>query len=960
MIFKLTYRILIALTAAMSIAACSDELPLESYGPFGKGESRVSLSIEYKPSGVNLGGTRSTSGDAIKDIENVFVVWYRPDSTLGGCRYLPQSELTITTQPRDFAEEETQTQHADFECAIPYGAWRIYAAVNMGDMSGDEDIKNERTFKDITLNWQSDNVAANNQMSGYFVEASNTAFAKGDAPTVALNKASMKLHSWVRRAASKVTIAFDARRLNENIYIYIKSARIKDIPTECRLVSNNTPTDENTLADGDTIQYGKGDDFEKDHESWLRLACGRGANYYGNHSNNAPSLFFYENMQGKHANKHQYNNFERKDSVMCGTYIEVEGYYVNNSSLNPSSGKIIYRCMLGKNMTDDFNAERNTHYKLTLVFNKDANDPDWHIEYDYEPEPPEIVVPNPMYISYLSNEGLNIPVTIYHAKGMKIQSLKAEIVRNDWGYNDHPYDHVKPELYNGFLSMELVPNTALSSPDQKYTSTKTFNTPTESNDSVYRFSVPVYTRPLNLGGSFSGNNYYVGRRRYAQVVLTATIIDVDNKNVTVRDTVDVIQVRRLVNPKGIWRAGNSEKEFRVTLKNSNSRPTVAEVFEDVISDGPWTARITKGADWVRIKDIESGTWGTEPVTGGTGSKVEFDYKPVSTTDGCRFGLIEITFHNNTCPHVILVSQGMGPVQMGPNKWHMSNVKYCGVDEANPLLEGSMFKFGCSTIAYKSSNNLKSGYGFRQEAFYKSFDVYSTDENGNTTDATVTFVGPAADIDGFTSSMMKKGNSHVATYEEWASINDTVTYDRFYGVMYGDECTETLSKNTVTNTYTNEGEEKGMRGCFVCDKTTGNHLFFPIGNTGHGRRQYKDYISYSTCKPDGLKDSYWGELKYADRIGEMDVTTAQKLPCYYDLWEEPGAIYWYDQRKKVGVKNDKPVYEYAFDINYMTFGFQSYTTERVYAPNADTHPGPDSEQKGRTQSDLCFLRRVYDN
>ena len=31
----------------------------------------------------------------------------------------------------------------------------------------------------------------------------------------------------------------------------------------------------------------------------------------------------------------------------------------------------------------------------------------------------------------------------------------------------------------------------------------------------------IYTRPMTLGSGFSGNNYYVGRRRYAQVRFTA-------------------------------------------------------------------------------------------------------------------------------------------------------------------------------------------------------------------------------------------------------------------------------------------------------------------------------------------------------------------------------------------------------------------------------------------------------
>ena len=47
--------------------------------------------------------------------------------------------------------------------------------------------------------------------------------------------------------------------------------------------------------------------------------------------------------------------------------------------------------MLGKDVTSDFNAERSNHYKVTLKFRNNANDPDWHIV--YEPEQPEITIP---------------------------------------------------------------------------------------------------------------------------------------------------------------------------------------------------------------------------------------------------------------------------------------------------------------------------------------------------------------------------------------------------------------------------------------------------------------------------------------------------------------------------------------------------------------------------------------
>ncbi len=39
--------------------------------------------------------------------------------------------------------------------------------------------------------------------------------------------------------------------------------------------------------------------------------------------------------------------------------------------------------MLGKNVADNYDCERNHHYKLTLRFSRQRQrDADWHIEYD--------------------------------------------------------------------------------------------------------------------------------------------------------------------------------------------------------------------------------------------------------------------------------------------------------------------------------------------------------------------------------------------------------------------------------------------------------------------------------------------------------------------------------------------------------------------------------------------------
>ncbi len=932
---KIIYEFLSGIIMMLGLCSCIDE-PLFENDVVGEGESTVAFGVTFRPvDETSLGRTKSVAGNAIREINDMSVVLYKENGSFAAYYYLNRDQLTLTDEVRP-GSHEGETRHASFTCSIPYGKYRIYAIANMGNLMTDDRILTEAEFKALPVRWNKDDIARNNQMSGYFSKDKTTAYAKGDAPLLTIDESDISLYSWIRRAASKVTVAFDAKRLNENIYIYLKSAQIKDIPVDCKLVDKNTPDDISELYhEGDTISYGKGED----HLMWPFLSCGRGANTYGSHDNDAPSLFFYENMQGIHPDKHKYDTLATKDNVPYGTYLEVKGYYINKSNENPSYGDITYRCMLGKNMTDDFNAERNTHYKLTLVFNKDANNPDWHIEYDYEPAPPEIMVPSPIYISYLANQSVDIPVTIYYDKNItSVKSVTAEIIRNDWGFEGHKYDYTNKELTNGFLSLELLHTNTLTDRVKQYAPKKTYTVFDETTDEKYTIKVPVYTRPMNMGSSFSGNSYFVGHRRYATVRLTATLAD---ESVVVKPfDVEIIQSRRLVNPKGIWRKWDSEKPFRITLKNSDSSPTVATEFEPLLSDGPWTASIVKGADWVRIKDTESQAWGTEDVTGGTGSKIEFDYKPVSKCSGedeSRFGLIEIKFHNNTCTHIVLVSQGTAPVELNGRKWHLTNVKYSGTDVENPLMEGSMFAFGNSDNAILSSNNLKDGYGFDISCLWKRFDVY--DSKGDVQQRILNDIGHS--LKGFTDDgMTENGKCRVANAADWADLA-TDKYIRYYGILYGDECEETLSSNKVTNTYTDPGDVKGIRGCFVCDTLTGRHLFFPIGNTGYGRRKYIDNTNRDAATHPRQGE---GVLKYASRTSEMDEATAKKLPNYYSLWNETGAVYLYGERKMVpnGSNPSDTLYHYGFDINYFSFGFEEFAVDMV---------------RNQGRSDFCFIRRI---
>ncbi len=126
------------------------------------------------------------------------------------------------------------------------------------------------------------------------------------------------------------------------------------------------------------------------------------------HGENVNALYFYENMQGKGedgtpTDKRQQVNDEHKNSGVVsypsgvdpsdiawkdakkyGSYIEVKAYYNSNNSTE-KQGEITYRFMLGKDTHLDYNAERNYHYKLTLMFKGWANDVDWHIDYKKTP-----------------------------------------------------------------------------------------------------------------------------------------------------------------------------------------------------------------------------------------------------------------------------------------------------------------------------------------------------------------------------------------------------------------------------------------------------------------------------------------------------------------------------------------------------------------------------------------------
>lgn len=85
----------------------------------------------------------------------------------------------------------------------------------------------------------------------------------------------------------------------------------------------------------------------------------------------------------------------------------------------------------------------------------------------------------------------------------------------------------------------------------------------DDEKNVTTLYLPLYTRAKQMvpTSGFSGNNPFVGYQRKAKIRFKATI---DGEPVT--KEVTVYQVRRLINPKGIYRRYNNTNDFKVVLK----------------------------------------------------------------------------------------------------------------------------------------------------------------------------------------------------------------------------------------------------------------------------------------------------------------------------------------------------------------------------------------------------------
>lgn len=1016
-----------------TVTSCYDEFMKEEN--IGEGKASISATLDFKPMSSALSRTRA-AGDALKDISSLHVLLYNKDKNLIKNWTIESYTETDENRGNNDAENgssaETSTKRATFKLPeeIGFGKYYMYAVANIPDLltnsAYSEAIKTVDGLKNIPLTWDSEDVANNGQMIGFFTKSSAPALSADDESLI-VNEKSVKLHAWLRRAASKVTVAFDGSKLKEGVFIYLQSVQIKDIPSQCYLgKENNVGKEGYTLAvpengpdmiDGEIITYHEGDmaeDFEygegcADHRVTV------GSPHFGSHDETAPALYFYENMQGAGDNMpdkrqdadnngildfpglpdkpEKYPYYRPKDDVPYGTYIEVHAHYISNNSERLGNGHIIYRFMLGQNETNDYNAKRNCHYKLTLKFKNFANEADWHIEYE-EPEP-GVMTPEPYYISYLYNHSMMYPIKV-STGGRKIEYIKAEILENNWApYNASSDIYYTGALngvaapWNGFLSLHKTTKTVLyeneigsneqyyntvpkrgereykdfvlpggitskefttenSEPDDKYRVEKH---PTEAN--TYNIYIPMYTRAKQMISTtgYTGNNPYVAYLRKARVKITTKLEGLDK---IFENEVPIYQVRRVVNPKGIYRSLKNNKSFHVVLKRLPGEDQ--QMFKTFQSEGSWKAYVVKETNGkgitLSVTDPNTTELKDDPeygkaIYGKTGSVIDFNVNFEQSSDNLsenRYAIIRVEYHNYTCQHLIFVRQGDNPDDLvaGGVKWYAMNMKTTSELASNPLDEGSLFKFGKwnHPIDALSNKNPREPW---INVTPEDFKIYP--EDGFTNAATGdkgdkmewTDIIHSNTTDGFGNPQM--ANARVATGADFWELRKYSYIEQGYGVLYGDDATETADDivEAYGYDYKHNKSGRGMRGCFAYNSETGKNLFFPIGASGYGHRKQ----SYTAIWGD--PETINGVLRYAAGRTQLYPDPVER-PLFYDLYKRPGGIYWLNAEIPQNYFTPTDGVSLGWDINYFSFDFNFISKDNLIKSGG---------------SDACFVRCVVD-
>lgn len=528
----------VVLVFVVALAGCTDD-PIYKEVEIPDAEVQISGEVIFRPLVSTKVQTQSRAdapaGEKYKGIKSLYIFFFNQE----GEKLDYSGEVSFTPAPSDGGTHE----HVTFKKKVPAGRYYVFAVANISvDQKSElENVTTKEDLRAFRLAWN-DEISKDIEMFGVFKQGytegsaapDNESFEADELLTVTPDN--NRLHSWVRRTASKVTVDFDGTKLKDGVTVYIKSATLKDVPSGALLGASSAVGEENGFActtSNYSIAYGEGEE----HGAWPAVTktgtvappADWGVKSF--HDDNAKALPCYENMQGTHEDKSKLQDKDgdgiidskTKDGVDNGTYLEVEGYYVANRPEYKSQGKIIYRFMLGKDAVNNFDLVRNHHYKITMQFKDYGNDIDWHIEYAEKyldaTYPKDVnyqgkfFVPELNYDADHANAGHDfdnqnvITVTSYAANGVDKKWIEPNITYTYYSYNDDTKGWDIDNTSSGWLTTNSG-NVSEDGTQKEYTFVASMTEPvsTTINSLFPSVSKGSKDKPFNLSSVTGGTN----------------------------------------------------------------------------------------------------------------------------------------------------------------------------------------------------------------------------------------------------------------------------------------------------------------------------------------------------------------------------------------------------------------------------------------------------------------------
>lgn len=544
----------------------------------------------------------------------------------------------------------------------------------------------------------------------------------------------------------------------------------------------------------------------------------------------------------------------------------------------------------------------------------------------------------------------DIPTNLFHSDDGYWYSTNPDNLKKYYYGNggDGIYQNDTPQNYRKFDKEKLnFPNWS-----EGQQITKTVTTPnnahnndceiTKSPDGSITINLPLWTRPKILYSisGFSGSNPYDAYRRKAIIRITASYKGGEK----VVKYMPVYQVRRVVNPAGVWRSHDDNSPFHVRMVRREGMRDLN--FHEFPSEGAWRAYIKDGdKSFISLRG-GIGKDADGAIIGATDSPVDFyiDFNQKINRNESRCAVVMIEYHGYTCQHPILVRQGFNePLAIldGGTKWSSYSLFKCTATPtfgttwnassknyidaqltASPLALGTLFKRG-NYRGILVLNNSKLGHNVSPGTTFFSLSDGSTSTWGNLSgnlESSYAWGRFKTIING------EERHYRVPTLDDFEQLLNPVCEFNI-GVLYSGTATGVaMNVNDAYGfeDYENNGDDsgtdgqtRGMRGIFVYNGVNANQVFFALGARGVGRRTIQS-----------ASGNELGVLRYGAVKTPLTGTTNAYRPIPYNMPGAPGAIYWINT-----VKNSYT----SWDMNYFDLNFNAYGGEVVLSPNGDALP-----------------------